>query len=139
MFDEPFNNNVNNEEVFSYMAKENYTSVALFDLEKSLVKVYVHNYDPDTVGKEIPLMEYLLYMAESCKREDMDLSWFPSLNDMKDPDFNKNITKIVSLIKNENIEFIKCEIIPFGYSFDGTVNKVLYTTRSITEDIREYD
>ena len=58
---------------------------------------------------------------------------------MKDPDFNKNITKIVSLIKNENIEFIKCEIIPFRYSFDGTVNKVLYTTRSITEDIREYD
>ncbi|MBO5711705.1 MAG: EAL domain-containing protein, partial [Acholeplasmatales bacterium] len=139
MFDNPFDINNDNNEVFSYMAKEQYSTVALFDLEKSLVTVYVNVFDPDTVGNDIPLTDYLLYMAESCRKQNLDLSWFPTLNDMKDPDFTKSITKIISLIKNEDIEFIKCEISPFGYSFDGTVNKVVYTTRNITSDIKEYD
>jgi GGDEF domain-containing protein len=139
MFDNPFDFNNNDEEVFSYMAKEQYSTVVVFNLEKSVVTVYVNEFDFDIVGKDVPLADYLLYMAESCRNVNMDLSWFPTLSDMKDPDFTKSITKIVSLIKNENIEFIKCEICPFGYSFDGSVNKVIYTTRNITNDIREYD
>ena len=139
MFDNPFDSLNENEDVFSYMAKERYSTVALFDLEKGVVTVHVNEFDPDTVGKEFPLSDYLLYMAESCRKANMDLSWFPSLGDMKDPDFTKSITKIVSLIRNEEIGFIKCEISPFGYSFDGSVSKVVYTTRDITGDIKEYD